>query len=238
MKEFSENEFLEILRDGVKRTMDFMAHLTEYHGGAVTTEYLLTTDIARAFLSRGHEVRVEKLNRHLVNGLTKRKNWKPQEKIGSRRTDVAVTESELIPVALVEVKIGVNSGIAKIVGDLGKMANLIESLDWKFAKRVRAASVFQVHVAGRANNIDLARLKCVMSEREKVISSQLSELEKAWPVFSFSLEPLMNEDEGFVSTQTETEDDGSEVIGKYGHAIRYYAVVLRLRSKVPWGVKV
>lgn len=54
MKELSEDEFFKILRESVWRTMDFVANLTEYDGGAVTTEYLLATEISRAFLSRGY----------------------------------------------------------------------------------------------------------------------------------------------------------------------------------------
>ncbi len=95
MNQISESDFLEVLQDGTKRTTDFMAHLTEYHGGPIKTEYILTADIARAFLVKGHEVRVEKINRHLVNGLTKRKGWKPRRKFGAQRSDVAVTNTDL-----------------------------------------------------------------------------------------------------------------------------------------------
>ncbi len=151
MIEISEAKFLEILWDGVKRTTDFMAELTEYHGGPIKTEYILTADIARAFLSKGHEVRVEKINRRLVNGLTKRKGWKPKKKFGAQRSDVAVTNSDLIPLALVEVKIGVGKSISKIRKDLEKMANVIESLQPKFASPVTSGVRFPSPRCRRGN---------------------------------------------------------------------------------------
>lgn len=231
MKQISESDFLEVLQDGTKRTTDFMAHLTEYHGGPLKTEYILTADIARAFLVKGHEVRVEKINRHLVNGLTKRKGWKPRRKFGAQRSDVAVTNTDLVPLALVEVKIGVGKSISKIRKDLEKMANVIESLNPIYAARVRAASVFQVHVPGGAKDITVRRLKNKVEKIEKAISKELREFQRDWPDFSFSLEPLMGADEGFVPTAIETEDDGSKVLGENGHATRFYAVIVGYQGR-------
>ena len=231
MNEISEAKFLTILHDGVKRTTDFMAQLTEYHGGPIKTEYILTADIARVFLSDGHEVRVEKINRQLVNGFTKRKGWKPKKKFGAQRSDVAVTNSDLIPLALVEVKIGVGKSISKIRKDLEKMANVIESLQPKFASRIRAASVFQVHVAGGAKDAKVERLKLKVEKIEKSISKELTEFQRDWPNFSFSLKPLLNANEGFVPTAIEIEDDGSEALGENGHATRYYAVTIGFQPK-------
>lgn len=231
MNQISESEFLEILQDGIKRTTDFMAQLTEYHGGPIKTEYILTADIAKAFLAKRHEVRVEKINRHLVNGLTKRKGWKPRRKLGAQRSDVAVTHAGLVPLALVEVKIGVGKSISKIRKDLEKMANVIEFLNPKYAARVRAASVFQVHVAGRATDTTVERLKHKIEKIEKAISKELKEFQRDWPDFAFSLEPLMNELEGFVPTAIEFEDDGSKVLGENGHATRYYAVIVGFQGR-------
>lgn len=63
----SRADFIEMLKDGVKRTSDFMAALTEYHGGPTKTEYLLTSNIARAILDKCHEVKVECLRRDFSN---------------------------------------------------------------------------------------------------------------------------------------------------------------------------
>lgn len=231
MNQISESEFIEILQDGTRRTTDFMAHLTEYHGGPIKTEYILTADIARAFLAKGHEVRVEKINRHLVNVLTKRKGWKPRRKLGAQRSDVAVTNADLLPLALVEVKIGVGKSISKIRKDLEKMANVIESLQPKYATRVRAASVFQVHVAGGAKDITVERLKQKVDKIEKAISKELKEFQRDWPDFTFSLNPLMSAHEGFVPTAIEIEDDGSKALGENGHATRYYAVIVGFHGR-------
>jgi hypothetical protein len=81
-----------------------IALITDYHGGPVTTEYMLTSDIARELIHQNHEVHVEYLNRRMVNGMTMRRSGPPVPKFGSRRTDVAVLRDQIIPRAIVEVK--------------------------------------------------------------------------------------------------------------------------------------
>ncbi|MFC0808338.1 hypothetical protein ACFHWW_23165 [Ensifer sp. P24N7] len=78
-QELTRSKFVSILKDGVSRTETFMAYLTEYHGAPTRTEYMLTADIARAFLDKYYEVSVEFLNRELVSSaLTKRPDWNPR----------------------------------------------------------------------------------------------------------------------------------------------------------------
>jgi hypothetical protein len=45
--EMTESDLLSLLCSGVKRSSDLIAQITDYHGGPVTTEYILTSDIAR-----------------------------------------------------------------------------------------------------------------------------------------------------------------------------------------------
>lgn len=56
MREIDENQFLEVLRSGVARTTDLIAKATDYHGGPVMTEYLVTADIARECIEKGWPV--------------------------------------------------------------------------------------------------------------------------------------------------------------------------------------
>ncbi|RWE85333.1 MAG: hypothetical protein EOS63_01450 [Mesorhizobium sp.] len=137
-----EDEVLEALAKGVRRTSDLIRQATEYHGGAVRTEYLLTADIAREFIERHFQVRVECLNRSLVNALTRSKGTAPSKLLRSKRIDVAVVESDLIPLAIVEVKIGV-SKLTRLKGDLEKISTTLALMQPKFASRAVGALVFQ-----------------------------------------------------------------------------------------------
>jgi hypothetical protein len=47
LDEMDGSRLLSALRKGVQRSVDLIARITEYHGGPVTTEYMLTSDIAR-----------------------------------------------------------------------------------------------------------------------------------------------------------------------------------------------
>ena len=58
MHPISDTVFINILKGGVQRTSRFMRELTDFRGGPVKTEYVLTTDIAREFLAQKYGVRV------------------------------------------------------------------------------------------------------------------------------------------------------------------------------------
>jgi hypothetical protein len=95
-----QSELLAALGNGVARSRDMIARITDYHGGPVTTEYMLTSDIARELIEHNYEVEVECLNRKMVNGETMRRSCPPLPKFGSRRTYVAVLKDEIIPLGL------------------------------------------------------------------------------------------------------------------------------------------
>ncbi|MDW9689372.1 hypothetical protein GOB50_30925 [Sinorhizobium meliloti] len=222
-----EAEFIDILKAGIDRTVSYMAKLTEYHGGPTETEYILTADIARTFLEKNFEVRVECLNRQLVNALSTRKGWMPREPLGSRRTDVAVLRDRLVPQAMVEVKIGVGSKLSPLRRDLAKMANTLECIDASFAARVRAASVFQIYVPGRVTDLTVDRLKRSITQKETQLRAQLEAFAKDWPDLAFQLVALQKPNDGFCTTEIIQEDETTQSLGRNGHATRYYAVLLK-----------
>jgi hypothetical protein len=84
-----------------------MAKLTEYRGGPIETEYILTADLARAFLTCDCEIKIEYLNRSLLGPLVCQDDTL-KKKLGSRRTDIAITYSGIIPRSLVKLKIRAN----------------------------------------------------------------------------------------------------------------------------------
>lgn len=227
--EISEAKFICILKRGARCTADFMAQLTDYHGGPTKTEYILTVDIARAFQKDKYEVQVEFLNRKIVNGLTKRKDWTERKKLGSQRTDVAVMNAGIVPQAIVEIKIGVGGTLYKIKDDLEKILNTIEGMEADFASRVRAAAVFQVYVPGRSKDPSLDHLKRRIKKIETSLEENIETFAKNWSEFNFRLVPLQGDDEGFTATETEIEEDGTKALGQNGHATRYYAIIITCR---------
>jgi hypothetical protein len=107
--EISDSELISVLRKGVQRSSNLIAQITDYHGGPVTTEYMLTSDIARELIEQNYQVEVEYLNRNMINGMTMRLHGRPRKKFGSHRTDVAVLTVKCVLLAIIEVKIGVKT---------------------------------------------------------------------------------------------------------------------------------
>jgi hypothetical protein len=101
------------------------------------TEYLLTADIAREFTERDYPVTVECHNRMFVNAITGLKAAQPRKLLRSKRTDVAVIDAGLIPLALIEVKIRVKKHRA-IKGDLDKITNTMSLLKANFVRESSA----------------------------------------------------------------------------------------------------
>ena len=64
----SEDALISGLRRGVERTKSLIAHWTDYHGGPTTTEYLLTSDIAREFIEAYYETRHTLFCCNLIKG--------------------------------------------------------------------------------------------------------------------------------------------------------------------------
>jgi hypothetical protein len=62
-----QQAILEGVKRGLKDTETFLAELTEYHGGPLRTEYIMTADIARQLLPTSGEVAVEFLASRMQN---------------------------------------------------------------------------------------------------------------------------------------------------------------------------
>lgn len=226
MNTIDDTKFIDILKDGINRTSYHMNLLTNFHGGPTETEYILTVAIARAFLEKKYEAHVEFPNRRLVNNMTKRRDIVSCTPFRSKRTDVAVTNSGLIPMAMVEVKIRVGGTLTPVKEDLVKIARTLLCMKAKIAANVRSASVFQVHVPGTAKDIKTDKLQKKMSNIEVKLECDLILFAKDWPDFNFKLVSLQGTNGGFVPTEVYYDEDGLPCLGEDGHVTRYYAILI------------
>lgn len=225
MNSIDENLFVECLRAGVERTKGLLARLTEYHGGPVQTEYLLTADIAREFIERDYEVAVECLNRSLVNGLTATNAREARKWLKSKRTDVALIYTGLIPIGIIELKIGVSS-LRKIQDDISKIKTTISLLKPQFAHRTIGAVVFQVHVGGGRRRTYAHEFEKAVFAVEKRIRDSLTTYASNNKDFSLKMLPLQGPGDGIVERALEPDGD-SLAWGEDGHATRYHAIIIR-----------
>lgn len=222
----NESELVDGLRSGVRRTRDFMDMLTEYHGGPAETEYLLTSDIAREFLQKGHEVRVEALNRHFCSTLASKQAKAARSALGSKRTDVAIGH-DIMPDALVEVKIRIDN-IGGLRKDLEKLTDTIRFMAPHRHRKILAASVFQMHIRATKKRWKREHFLTALNAFEEKFRAQLGEFGQLKKDFCFSFEDLQNKyDEGVVDFSHSEEPNGSKVIDANGHVTRYYAVLIK-----------
>jgi hypothetical protein len=231
MRDIDENAFLEALKHGVARTTNLIAKATDYHGGPVMTEYLLTADIAREFIERDYPVTVECHNRMFVNAMTGLKAAQPRKLLRSKRTDVAIVEVGLIPLALIEVKIRVKK-LHAIKGDLDKITTTISLMKARFAARVIGAVVFQVHIPGTRNRTYAADFKSAAEKVESALKAELAAYAPSRPDFRFTMHPLQSDDGGIVDRDIEGFGDEA-AWGAHGHATRYHAIIIRSTRPVP-----
>ncbi|MBZ0286324.1 MAG: hypothetical protein K8I30_01820 [Anaerolineae bacterium] len=229
--EITDQVLVALLRQGALRSSDLIAQITDYHGGPVTTEYMITSDIARELIERNYEVEVEYQNRKMINGITMRRSGPPVKKFGSQRTDVAVLKDKIIPLAIIEVKIGVKT-LNAIKGDLLKITDTIRSLKPQYASRVRGASIFQVHIAGSTKRYKKEHFKAAIERVEKSLRDKLKAYGGRDADFRFRFRAFQTADEGIVPRELEPDGD-SFAWGQHGHATRFYAVLIRSKQSVP-----
>ncbi len=231
MRDIDKNAFLEALKHGVARTTNLIAKATEYHGGPVMTEYLLTADIAREFIEQDYPVTVECHNRMFVNAMTGLKAAQPRKLLRSKRTDVAIVEAGLIPLALIEVKIRVKK-LRAVKGDLDKITTTMSLLKANVADKVIGAVVFQVHIPGTMNRIYAADFKSAAEKIEMRLHDELASYARSRPDFRFTMRPLQSDDGGIV--EREIEGFGEEAAwGADGHATRYHVIIIRSTRPAP-----
>ncbi len=221
----SEMDLIKLLKRGVERTKNLIAHATDYHGGPATTEYLLTADIAREFIEAHFETEVEFLNRRLVNPLTECRTASKLEPLKGERTDVVLLYTPLVPVALIEVKIRVAT-LNGIRDDLDKITNTFKRLNLSYALKVIGAIVFQMHVGvtkKTQKRTTTQQIRAEIERREARLKSELSEYVQHNDAYQFRLEPLQEADEGITPSDEEN----------VGQATRYYAILIRDKRAAP-----
>lgn len=225
MTEIDEKDFLEALKRGVARTTHLIAKTTDYRGGPVMTEYLLTADISREFIEQEYPVTVEYPNRDFVNVRTGLKAAQPRKVLRSKRTDVAIVADGLIPLALIEVKIRVKK-LRAIKLDLDKIATTISLLKANFAAKVIGAVVFEVHIRGTRSRSYEADFKSAALAVESALKAELDIYAKSRQDFRFTIHPLQTDDGGIF--EREIEGFGEDAAwGAHGHATRYHAIIIR-----------
>ena len=223
----SRDDFIGVLKDGVRRTAEFMADVTEYHGGPAFTEYLLTSDIARAMISKHFQVKVECRRRDFLNPLIVPHGARLVGRFSSSRADIGVFDGPLFPRAIVEVKTGVGGTLRKVIPDLERNCNILSSMTANSALAMQAAAVFEVHVRGRSCDFKLDRLKTRISAIEAKLKAELTCFAKSQPSFFFEFVPLQDRNQGYTPTEIEDEHTDHPTLGRNGHATRYYAILIK-----------
>lgn len=229
---WSEAEFIDALRKGVERTINLMAVVTDFHGGGVRTEYLLTADLAREFVERGLgvAVAVECLNRRIANAMVVKQDANVKT-LRSKRTDVAIFQDQIFPIAIIEVKIGV-SKIGKIKSDLDKITHTMNLMNSTAASRVYGAEVIQIHVPGSIRRYLENHFKSAIEKIESKLRDDVSKYAATRPGYSFEVISLQDAEAGISERQIDDEN-GVKVWGKHGHATRYHAILIKSTRPVP-----
>jgi hypothetical protein len=232
-----EDKLISLLKSGVKRTTDLIAGATDFHGGPLRIEYMLTADLAREFMEHNVPVTVECLYRDLLNTLTqqnkkerKQKTYaRRKKKLGTTRADL-VLGNELTPFAIIEVKIGTRK-LNGVTTDLTKIANIMQLMNARYAAKIVGVAVFQVHLAAKHSRSTKAQFKAAARKLKAQMVSQLRDVGKSNSDFQYRLHPLQSAD-GIFEQEIE-EENGEKVLGRNGHVTQYYAVLMRSTRAVP-----
>jgi hypothetical protein len=226
MRTLDEKTLIERIEAGIARTQGLIAVLTDYEGGPVSTEYLLTADIAREFVEAGYETGVEVMNRSVCNALVSPAPALARQQCGTTRTDVVVWNS-LMPLALVELKIRIRT-LGGLISDLEKIVATLNWLHPHVRQDVFGASVFQVHLKGRRGRETRQEFEHDLQAVERALRSDLRCHEKTIAGFDFELIALRpNPGDGIVPRRLEPEEGGNMAWGPHGYAIQYYLVLIR-----------
>lgn len=223
---------LKSLCKGIQRAYSVIAQVTDYHGGPITTEYMLTSDIGRELIEQNYDVRIEYANRRMVNSMTRRADGVSSQSFGSQRADIAVLRDHFSPLAIIEVKIGVKT-LRSVRGDLSKMVTTIDALKPQYASQVWGVSIFQVHVKGSPRRRTEAHLRRAFGKTLNRLHRELRDYARTQTSYKFGLHSLQTRMGGIVPTEIEEEFDGSRSLGRDGHVTRYYAIIIRSLTPIP-----
>lgn len=214
----------DLVLKGVSATDAYLHQLTDYHGGPLKTEYVLTTDIARALLAGQKMVATEFLANTVKDHIYYR-NKQASFTLGSRRFDVACLDLAGLPELVVEIKVGVGS-LKKLEGDLRKIIDFLKSARAGFANRCLGLIVFQVH-RGTRNHGQLTRIGKEMTKLENALKQQLATFAIGWSGYEFAMMPFQGPNDRIYDDEVELEEGGSKTLGRTSHATRYHAIALR-----------
>jgi hypothetical protein len=222
----NEIDLINALRAGSARTRDFIAQLTDYHGGPTETEYLLTSDLAREFLDRHYEVSVEGLNRSFCTVLTSPDPAQARRTLKGKRTDVVVGH-RIAPDALIEVKIRI-SRYAGLATDLRKLRDTIDLMKPARQRAILGISLFQMHLKSTRSRFERAHFESDVRKFESRLRAELVAHGDLYKKYKLTLVDLMaHPTDGIVDQAIEEDSDGTPILGEKGHATRYYAIVMK-----------
>ena len=140
-----EAELLNLLRAGAQLHHNETLVSNDFRPDETVTEYLLTAAFLRAIIKERMPVRVEAQCKKLVNAMTSSATLQTRKSFGKKRIDILIGE-QLVPSALIEIKIGVRSS-NKLVDDIDKILTIIGKLD-RVKQRVLGALAFEIFVRG------------------------------------------------------------------------------------------
>lgn len=221
----SEKNLLSCVKSGINNSQSFIDRLTEYHGGPIGIEYILTTDIARALLDKFDTVSVEHHYARLLNALSapsaNRKLFR------STRADVVVINDLHPPPLVVEIKIRVRK-FEDIKSDVQRIMRLLNAYKPSLAQRSLGIVVFQVHLYGRKNWLESDRILRQIKIIEGKISNQFNSFADSHSDFEFQWWPFQEPDAGAVGRELDGDpSDPDAAWGRVGHAVRYHGILLR-----------
>lgn len=219
-----QQAFFDAVRRGVATTDAYLHELTDFHGGPLKTEYVRTTDIARALLAAQREVGTE----FLANGVKDHLYYRAKQAsftLGSRRFDVAALDPAGLPELVVEIKIGVGS-LKKLEGDLHKIIDFLESARAGFANRFFGLVVFQVH-RGTKKHGELTRISKEVARLEQALRQQLARFAESWSAYELEMMSFQGPQERIYDDEVEDGEGGSKALGRTSHATRYHAIAIR-----------
>lgn len=229
-----DETLLDTLRLGAKCTDDLMSIATDYHGQAVGIEYLLTADIARAFVRKQFDVRVECQIKSLIHAssVADQENREAlRKKLGKKRIDIALMHGDLVPSALIEVKVDV-SKLRKVRHDLKRLCSAISKMNDAISGSIVGVSVFQVHIAAKRHRYLRAHFVEALEKLESGLQSDLQSHGRTDPDFDFKLHPLQRPGEGIHDREILVEGEGEaewETPGRDGFVARSYAILVKSR---------
>jgi hypothetical protein len=207
----NNSELLSILINGANLHQSEHIEAAGYRAYPTNTEYLLTSALLRAASRFCSEVRVEALSKYVVNVMTSSTSSKNRKALGKQRFDILIGEY-IKPEAIVEIKIGVRSGI-KLFDDTDKLLNVISYLD-RLSYSVPTALVYEIHFKGSGSLVTRNQFEARFNQVDTKVRSDIMEhLSNNWPLNVVSFHLLSSEiTEADVSEGTIDEDGSATFI--------------------------